>query len=528
MKRLNCSKLLLIGATVSLAVMGFSNAASAQEGTIMAVVHATDPAAQKPAAYAKYYVRNYFAADSRYDSVELDKFADTDSNQAGAKNIQLASEMVQKGREAYDSLELDDAITSLNQAILKYERNVSFLDSTRPLSDAYIALGAAYILRGEEKTGKKALVKAIHIDPLAKPDPRIFNPTMMEIFNTAQEEAMASARGGVNVVSTPGYAEVHLDGKFIGVTPLSKGDIPSGRHIFQLRQDGYRTFGKVVDLMANTEESISGTMDPTKEAARFRDMYARAVQQINKDGIPDSVRELADYFHVENIFIAEVKLENEMVAMTGAQYNITNGQKVKMAKTTFLFDDEQFEYAVQKFMNDNFSSENLFKEPTTGDESGCNNGVCANGAYCTSDADCQEAITSRPQKKKGSSMPPIKKVISFSLIGGGAAFMAIGGGLWGGAYSKAYNIKKNTGDYFTREIKNMQKSGKSLAVTGDVLFFTGTAAALAGGALLIFWHPEDNKHKPAYGANTRKEHLSLSGSMTPVQGGAFATLQGTF
>ncbi len=525
----NRHSLISLAAIASCLAILPSKSALAQDSSIIAVVHASDPAAQKPAAYAKYYIRNYFQADSRYDSVEIDKKIDALSQQTAAKQLQLAAEMVQKGREAYDSLELDQAIDFLQNAISKYERNVSYLDSTRPLSDAYIALGASYILRGEEKTGKRALVSAIHIDPLAQPDPRIFNPSMMEIFNDARDEAQNSPRGAVNVISNPGYAEVHLNGKFIGVTPLSKGDIPSGRQIFQLRQDGYRTYGRVVDLAPHTEESISGSLEATAEAARLRDMYSRAIKQINKETMADSIRELASYFQVNNIFVAEVALEGEMVVLTGAQYSVATGQRVKIAKTTFLFDAEQFEYSVQKYMNANFSAENLNKPSIEDQGDKCVSGQCADGRLCTADSDCAGRVSSTKPKKTGSPMPTMKKVLGFGLLGGGAGVMLIGGGLWIGAGSKAYIIKdpKQKPLYSQRQIKDFQSSGKAMAVAGDVLFSIGAVAAVAGGALLLFWNPKP-KTSTAVGGTETASAVTISGSLAPVQGGAYLSMQGTF
>ena len=68
MKRSFIRNSVLSLAAVSLLVVVWpQKSAYAQEGSIIAVVHASDPAAQKPAAYAKYYIRNYFQADSRYD-----------------------------------------------------------------------------------------------------------------------------------------------------------------------------------------------------------------------------------------------------------------------------------------------------------------------------------------------------------------------------------------------------------------------------------------------------------------------------
>ena len=97
------SVLALVAASFCSTVL-FSGVARAQDSSMIAIVHASDPGAQKAAAYAKYYIRNYFQADSRYDSVEIDKKIDTLSQQTAAKQLQLAAEMVQKGREAFRCL----------------------------------------------------------------------------------------------------------------------------------------------------------------------------------------------------------------------------------------------------------------------------------------------------------------------------------------------------------------------------------------------------------------------------------------
>jgi hypothetical protein len=122
-----------------------------------------------------------------------------------------------------------------------------------PRVAAVAAIGAAVVFGGPylwSKVPKRSTPARVAPQPAPAP------------AATARPQAPAVKRrptGGLDVKSTPPGAQVFVDGKSRGVTPLTLADLPAGRHAIELRSDAgtiQRTITIGAGETAQIEESI--------------------------------------------------------------------------------------------------------------------------------------------------------------------------------------------------------------------------------------------------------------------------------
>ena len=89
--------------------------------------------------------------------------------------------------------------------------------------------------------------------------------------------------GSLDVISTPRDAEVSIDNKSYGKTPLTVEEILEGNHSLKISKDGYQTYLATIDIeenenatinanltmISNMEESDSNTQDWSETASRY-------------------------------------------------------------------------------------------------------------------------------------------------------------------------------------------------------------------------------------------------------------------
>lgn len=75
------------------------------------------------------------------------------------------------------------------------------------------------------------------------------------------QAATATGPGTVRVLSRPAGAQVLLDGRVIGKTPLEIGALSPGEHSIRLELPGFKRWESTVDLKPGDELRVAGTLE---------------------------------------------------------------------------------------------------------------------------------------------------------------------------------------------------------------------------------------------------------------------------
>ncbi len=70
----------------------------------------------------------------------------------------------------------------------------------------------------------------------------------------------------INSIDSTPHGEVYIDGKFVGITKLENIKLPAGKHIIEIKREGYRTIRKEIELKGGESlEVISFQLKKIKE-----------------------------------------------------------------------------------------------------------------------------------------------------------------------------------------------------------------------------------------------------------------------
>ncbi|MBR7182884.1 MAG: PEGA domain-containing protein, partial [Alistipes sp.] len=95
--------------------------------------------------------------------------------------------------------------------------------------------------------------------------------------------------GSVVVTSTPIMAEVALDGKPVGRTPLELNNILVGKHALVVSKEGYETKNQILSLIENKTETINITLSKTSSITK--------VQTVQRGSITSAPYKVGDYYN---------------------------------------------------------------------------------------------------------------------------------------------------------------------------------------------------------------------------------------
>ena len=102
-------------------------------------------------------------------------------------------------------------------------------------------------------------------EPPAQEPPR--NPGRQPAVAPRQAERAAPApssspgRGSLQILSRPAGAEVTLDGRAIGRTPLVVSDVPAGRHDVRLELGGFRSWATSVRVESTSRTRVAASLE---------------------------------------------------------------------------------------------------------------------------------------------------------------------------------------------------------------------------------------------------------------------------
>lgn len=160
-----------------------------------------------------------------------------------------AGDLLQDGVGLFSTGEYEASITSL-------ERAKDQTTDKKRLGQIMLYIGLGHQLLGAKQAAKDALAEALAHDPDLSLDPRRFKRELLEL--------LSMTRGSLAlliVISDVGRAEVHIDGKRIGSTPL-RTYIPAEKYKLEVKR-GEARFSAVLSLSAGQRKKVVAELTAT-------------------------------------------------------------------------------------------------------------------------------------------------------------------------------------------------------------------------------------------------------------------------
>ncbi len=392
----------------------------------------TDEFSQKAAAVMNHLVRDNFQRSKEFDLIDARGLLNKGSQDTRLDAIERAERLLKNGKEQYDNLELDAALDALNKARDEFKKAVGREGDGQKYVETLLFIGASHILSGDSELGAEAFRQVALFDKRKTLDPKMFPPSMIEIFGRAKSEVSASPVGMVQMKSNPPGGEVFLNGVFQGVTPVTLVKVPEGSHFVRVEKDGYLPWGQLVDFYATHEERVEATLQPAKGLSQFQKRSKTLLGDLDDDPPKQAVIQFGQWLGVQRLVLVEVKQRGSEVTAEAVMAQIEPPKKVAFRTATFDFTSANFLARGDAFFTSLYRKVKI--PPSAGVDKKKDGGTKATSvATCNSDSDC--AIGEICDKASGTCIPEAPQGAQFYekwwfwTIVGGVAVVGAGAGV---------------------------------------------------------------------------------------------------
>jgi len=189
-----------------------------------------------------------------------------------------AKALLEEGRVLYERADPGQAIPVLEEAVQAFNATMATTTDNRPLIEALLTLGFAYNVMGDDERARRAFARVAQLDPDRELDEINYAPKIVNFYADVRSQVLARGQGDLEVEASQPGAEVIVDGRRVGVTPMVIQDLPVGRHfLLVVGEGGHRSFG-VVEIDAVERGKVHLDLTDRRLAEPDDDSRGRARQ----------------------------------------------------------------------------------------------------------------------------------------------------------------------------------------------------------------------------------------------------------
>ncbi len=217
-----------------------------------------------------------------------------------------ARALLDEGRVLYERASPDQAIPVLEDAVKAFNATMAYTTENRSLIEALLLLGFANLVMGDEDTARRAFGRVVLMDPSRELDAINYAPRIVNFYAEVREDILSQGFGSIEVLTPLPGAEVFIDGRRVGVTPMVAEQLPVGRHFLGVvGPDGYRNFG-LIEIQPDHRGSARVGLED-RDLARAEDSERGRSRQTEQ-----LYRSLGEYLETDAILIAGVDDSGEL------------------------------------------------------------------------------------------------------------------------------------------------------------------------------------------------------------------------
>ncbi|GAI86074.1 unnamed protein product [marine sediment metagenome] len=145
---------------------------------------------------------------------------------------------VSEGKQAYQQLQVDKTLKIMNAAVRYQQFCGPEIRDPAIFTDLHVFAGLAHLAQGGQDKAMAEFRQAVSHDPGLVLSGKRFPPDVVDTFARAKRQLLSGQPTQVSIVSRPAGAEVYVDGRSQGTTPVAAPLYP-GRHFIRVELEGY-------------------------------------------------------------------------------------------------------------------------------------------------------------------------------------------------------------------------------------------------------------------------------------------------
>lgn len=231
--------------------------------------------------------------NARLDQKELDVRLAEFAQEVPFDQVELARTAYQNGRDAFNKLELDNAIVTLSDAVDQLIAVLPYIKK-QELADAMMALAVAQQQRNKNPAMQATLRRLLTWRPTYQVDNDQFPAAINDPLEAARTHQSQQPQGQVKVLSEPPGAQVFVDGEFAGTSPLNVEHLTVGEHYITFKKLGFKRGLRVANIVKDRPAQILGKLDRSEKFLLVEQAISRVGPTMGAkrlDKVVDNLRE---------------------------------------------------------------------------------------------------------------------------------------------------------------------------------------------------------------------------------------------
>jgi hypothetical protein len=314
-----------------LLLVGWAVGASAQN-RITVVVQPQNVFCARAAALLEQFGVSRITREAGFEALPIDVLLASAAGGRETKSFLEAREVMKRGLEFYENLDLDSAIIDLTEAVEKFESVPAELERDRERNHllALTYLGAALILKGEPEKGQGTFRRLLTFDRRVQLDKNVFPPSLLETFKSVSNDIGTGPSAPLAISSIPSFGKVFVDGTFRGVTPLTLDRLPTGEHLVVVRTGGFFPFGKKVKVEEPEGANLNWKLTPVQDQESVLEQLAQAVRELEDDEpLPENVRNMLVQRGIKTVVLGRIDGKGAELKTLWVFFDLASGKPVR-------------------------------------------------------------------------------------------------------------------------------------------------------------------------------------------------------
>lgn len=182
--------------------------------------------------------------------------------------IAKARALADEGRAHFERQEPADAEARFRAAADLLEEDPCALESPDDLVEDYLFLARIFFATDRAALVREVVRRIVQLSPDLVLAPSRYSPQLIRAFDAVRAEILVGALGTLHVDVSPNPAQVVLDGRPRGASPLDVVNLPPGIHRLCVKRDGFLASYRPVDVTGFRVEQVHAELT-TSRLERF-------------------------------------------------------------------------------------------------------------------------------------------------------------------------------------------------------------------------------------------------------------------
>lgn len=261
---------------------------------------------------------------------------EVDPRVAQAERLRVA------GQEALAAGENEKAVKQLQAALELYEEGIASVNEIDALALTLGYLGAASFALGYDGDAKDWYRRLIALQPDAEPLDSYPEPTKV-FFEATKKKLLTKKRGALRISTEPAGATVRVDGREVGVSPVTVKKLVRGHHYVQATDDAAGLAGKRVKVKGgktkDVELPLSKEVGPEPAQAADATLVAKLVELARDNDLRHEFKEtsaaIASQTRADCVVVGYIRPQGNTFVLTPFLYGVDARQVAALDQFRF-------------------------------------------------------------------------------------------------------------------------------------------------------------------------------------------------